>query len=1110
MSPESVVVIDLDGKIAFISQRCLEVFGCQNADQMIGKHALDFVVPEDREIAAKSLNLVTTTGETQNAEFMLQAFDGTRFFGEINGAALRHENGPIEGVVTIIRDITDSREAEDELRYRFEFEKVITTLSSRFITLAPTEIDANIIYALQTIGEFTGADRAYVFQISAGQQTMDNTHEWCADGIVPQIDKLQGLKLSDFSYIMDRILKRKTFFVPSVADLPNEAAVEKREFQAEGIQSLVCVPMIRQNEVVGFVGFDSVRRRKIWSQDSRTLLTIVGEILTVALERERTEKALRSSEEKYRSFVQNFQGIAYRSMMSWAPMFFHGAVEEITGYTEAEFKAGNPPWNEIIHPEDWQRISQSVKTIAQVPNATTEREYRIRRKDGQYRWILDLCQNVADSSGKPIYVQGSLYDITERKRMERVQSALFKISEATSLASNLEELLKTVHGILGTLIDTTNFYVALYDATTDHYTFPYVVDEFSDATELKPEQLKKTLTDYVRRTGEPLLADAAKDEELRLAGEVELVGEPSEIWLGAPLKTRHGTIGVVALQSYSDPNMYKESDVDLLTFVSGHIAMAIERKRSEIMLRQSEEEYRTLVETMRDGVIKVDNTEDITFANAAACNILGYDHTELEGMNLFNLVVEEDVERIFEETQKRLRKHRSRYDLKVRHKNGEIRELSISAAPDYDNNGNVVGTIGVFTDVTELNKAQMEGQRLREKLANAQRMESLGVLAGGVAHDLNNILGPLVGYPELIKRRLPADSPVKDQITKIEESAKRAAEIVSDLLTMGRRGRYEMSPVNLNQIITSYLESAEFTNIKTRYPNIDTEIHLDSSVPSVFGSSTHLSKVIMNLVLNALDAMPEGGKLSVKTECLYLEKLLLGFNNIEPGRYSIISVKDTGIGIDESDTKRIFDPFFSKKKLGKSGSGLGLSVVYAVVKDHNGYVDVRSELAKGSEFIIYLPAIEAVAPAGPEQPVYDIKGNEKILVVDDVAEQRDLAVTLLASLGYQMASASNGHEAVDYLKHESCDVLILDMIMEPNFDGLDTYREIIKTHPGQKAVIVSGFSQTDRVKEAEKLGVTKYVKKPYTMQKLGKAIREVLTSPSDADLQSLPVEKVKN
>ncbi len=534
ISPESVVVIDLNGNIAFASQQCLELFGCERAEQMVGISALDFVDAGDRSNAAESIKTVIETGQSQKNEFTLLSLDGTLFVAEINSAALKVGEEAAEGVVAIIRDITDSREAEEELRYRFEFEKVITSLSSRFITLAPTEIDANVIYALQTIGEFSGADRAYVFHISADRKTMDNTHEWCADGIVPHLEDLKGLALSDFSYIMEKILRRETFFVPNVADLPPEATVEKQEFQREGIQSIVCVPMIRQNEVVGFVGFDSVRRRKIWSQDARTLLTIVGEILTVALERERTEKALRISEEKYRSFVQNFQGIAYRARMNWTPMFFHGAVEEITGYTESELIAGKPPWNELIHPEDWIRIQQSARNIAEIPNHTTEREYRIRRKDGQYRWILDLCQNESDSQGNPVLVQGSLYDISERKRMEKVQAALFKISEATSLSSNIEELLRTVHSILGTLIDTTNFYVALYDASTDHYTFPYVVDECSDATDLKPEQLKKTLTDYVRRTGEPLLADAAKDEELRLAGEVELVGEPSEIWLGAP------------------------------------------------------------------------------------------------------------------------------------------------------------------------------------------------------------------------------------------------------------------------------------------------------------------------------------------------------------------------------------------------------------------------------------------------------------------------------------------------------------------------------------------------------------------------------------------------
>ncbi|MEE8576481.1 MAG: PAS domain S-box protein, partial [candidate division Zixibacteria bacterium] len=765
-----------------------------------------------------------------------------------------------------ICDISGRKQSDRELQYRFAFERVITSLSSRFISLAPEEIDSNIIYAIQTIAEFVGVDRSYVFQLSSDMKTMSNTHEWCADGIEPAIQGIQNIPTEAFSYSLDIMATGDVFCVTRVADLPDEASSERDEFVREGIQSVLCVPMIRQGNVIGFLGFDSVRRERAWTDDNIALLKIVGEMLTSSLEREQVERALRDSEEKYRSFVQNFQGIAYRSKTSWIPTFFNGAVEKITGYTEADFVSGNPQWNELIHPEDWIKIQDSAKKVRKVPNYSSEREYRILHKDGQYRWIHELSQNVCDENGKPTIVQGALYDITERKWMEKIQSAFFKISEATNLSDNLEELLKTIHEILGTLIDTTNFYVALYDTETDMYTFPYLVDQHEDGTDLQPEQLKKSLTDYVRKTGNPILVDDQKHQEMEATGEITLVGEPSPIWLGVPLKTPHGIIGVVTVQSYSDPNLYQESDMDLMTFVSGHIAMAIERKQAEMLIRHSELEHRTLVETMRDGVMKVDTSESIIFANPAACRIFGYEYGELEGLNLSEIVVEEDMDRVISGTRERLKKHRSRYELRIRRKDGEQRLVSISAAPYLDDRGNVMGTVGVFTDVTELKKAQDEGQQLREKLANAQRMESLGVLAGGVAHDLNNILGPLVGYPEIIKRRLPADSPVRDQISKIEESAKRAAEVVQDLLTMGRRGRYEMVHTDINKIIASYLESTDYVRQKARYPLVETDIQLDDSIPSVYGSDTHLSKVFMNLVINALDAMPDGGKLTVKTE----------------------------------------------------------------------------------------------------------------------------------------------------------------------------------------------------------------------------------------------------
>ncbi len=516
-----------------------------------------------------------------------------------------------------------------------------------------------------------------------------------------------------------------------------------------------------------------------------------------------------------------------------------------------------------------------------------------------------------------------------------------------------------------------------------------------------------------------------------------------------------------------------------------------ERKKADELLRRSEEKYRSLIENISDGVMGTDFEENIFFANSASCKIFGYELNELQAMTFSQLIDKEDADKFRGEAERKQKGTNSQFEISIIKKDGQSCRVLISATPYLDNSGILRGSIYVCTDVTELKKVEAEKQELREKLARAQRMESLGVLAGGVAHDLNNILGPLVAYPDVIRMKLPPENPVLNYVSKIEQSAKRAAEVVQDLLTMARRGRYEMVPIQLNEIIESYLRSVDFANHISKHPSIEMNLALERSLPLIYGSASHLSKVIMNLLINAMEAMPEGGRLTVKTECKHVDRLISGFGNIEPCKYVILTVSDTGIGIDQKDLKRIFEPFYSKKEMGRSGSGLGLAIVYGVIKDHNGYIDVTTELGKGSDFLVYFPALNA-SVVEDKQEIIDIRGSNSILVVDDGQEQRELAAATLSSLGYKVSVAASGREAVEYIKAHNVDMVILDMIMEDDFDGLDTYREIIKFQPQQKAIIASGFAETDRVKEAERLGVNMYVRKPYTMQTLGKAIRQVL------------------
>ena len=391
-------------------------------------------------------------------------------------------------------------------------------------------------------------------------------------------------------------------------------------------------------------------------------------------------------------------------------------------------------------------------------------------------------------------------------------------------------------------------------------------------------------------------------------------------------------------------------------------------------------------------------------------------------------------------------------------------------------------------------KEATEKIRLEKKLQHAYKMEAIGTLAGGVAHDLNNILSGIVTYPDLILMQLPDDSSLLKPISVIKESGLRASAIVQDLLTLARRGVATTEVVNLNSIIAKYLQSPEYDKLKSFHPGVTLKGNLDKELLNSMGSPIHLSKTIMNLVSNAAEAMPDGGEITISTENRYIDHPIRGYDDIEEGEYVILTVSDTGVGISAEERERIFEPFYTKKVMGRSGTGLGMPVVWGTVKDHHGYIDVESTVGQGAAFNLYFPASRQQYAKDSEQQSIEtyIGKGESILVVDDVEIQRDIATALLAKLGYVVTAVSSGAEAVAFVKNQKVDLLILDMIMEPGIDGLETYQKILEIHPGQKAIIASGFSETDRVKEMHKLGAGAYIKKPYTLEKIGTAVKSEL------------------
>jgi CheY-like chemotaxis protein len=327
----------------------------------------------------------------------------------------------------------------------------------------------------------------------------------------------------------------------------------------------------------------------------------------------------------------------------------------------------------------------------------------------------------------------------------------------------------------------------------------------------------------------------------------------------------------------------------------------------------------------------------------------------------------------------------------------------------------------------------------------------------------------------------------------IKKSGERAATIVQDLLTLARRGMGNQVITNINSIIKEFLSSPEHRSITKGVSGVEYVLNLDASLSNIKGSTVHLSKILMNFFTNGVEAMAEGGVLTISTTEAVLTEEYAGYEVIPPGRYATMTISDTGVGMSTGELNRVFEPFYTSKIMGRSGTGLGMAVVWGTVKDHDGYVDIKSKPGKGTTFTVYIPVTDELMLEQTKSTLQDYLGDgEKILVVDDLEEQRALTHGILENLGYRASVAASGIEAIEKCKKETYDLLVLDMIMPGEYDGLATYEAIKSSNPKQKAIIVSGFSETSRVKKAQELGAGTYIKKPYTVELLATTIHKEL------------------
>jgi len=671
-------------------------------------------------------------------------------------------------------------------------------------------------------------------------------------------------------------------------------------------------------------------------------------------------------------------------------------------------------------------------------------------------------------------------------RAHQLQGAIYRIAQVAMSTPGLEELLPAIHQIVGELMPARNFYIALYDAANDLLSFPYVVDEHD--TDFSSKKPGKGLTEYVVRTGQPLLVTPEVQVELERRGEVELVGAPSIDWLGVPLKIGDRAIGALVAQTYTPGVRYGEREKEILQFVSTQVAMAIERSHAEADLRASEARLKAIIDAALDAVITMDGDGVVLSWSPQAERVFGWPASEAVGGKLSTTIIPPR----FREAHERGLAHflgtgegpvlNQRIEITGLRRDGREIPVELTITPVR------LGGAWLFSAFL---RDISERKLLEAQLRQAQKMEAVGRLAGGIAHDFNNLLTAIIGYTDLALADLREGDPMRQDMEEILRAAHRAAGLTRQLLAFSRQQVLAPRVLDLNEVVQTV------DKMLGRLVGEDIELQsvLAPGLGHIKADPGQLEQVIVNLAVNARDAMPTGGKRTIETADVEMaETRGRDLTTVPAGRYVMLAITDSGTGMDEDTKARIFEPFFTTKEQGK-GTGLGLATVYGIVKQSGGFIWVYSEPGHGTTFKIYLPRVEGAADAlaPPVGTAAVPRGTETVLIVEDEEAVRALAKTALARKGYRVLEAANGGEALLLCESERAPIhlLVTDVVM-PGLGGADLAQRLAPLRSEMKVLFISGYTDRAAARHGTMQPGAAYLEKPFSLDALARKVREVL------------------
>lgn len=1057
-----------DLKYTFVNQ-AYTYFLKQKRGAFIGSNVIASLPAEYQQKALDLLQTLSPVNPVATVEYTWLSNAGKTRWRRWTVRAIFDEKDSLIEYHAVGRDVTEHKAAEEEINQRLKIEHAITRTSK---LLVGTEA-ADLNEMLKIIGEAMAVNRVYIFEFHDDMRKMTNTYEWCDANTPSVIEGLHNMDTEVFAWGLRHFLSGNNIVIADRNALPIDSGGEKQSMEEQGIYAALLVPITGiENNFLGYIGFDDTQQSRLWKDEDIQCLNMLAEMLGAYWERKKMEKALQVSEIRFRTLSET----APANIFVWEPnnenslLYLNTGYTSISGYSKEEALAKN--YWEFVHP-DYRDILK-IKGQARLRGENVPDHYEIKFIDKNGADLYgDVTVNTIEWDGKPAVI-GVICDITERKQMEEhLQLAHDELetrvrertSELLLVNKKLRQEIAERQQVEQDLLLSETRYRAIIENQAEMVVRALPDGSITFVNEAYCSYFGKNAAELMGQSITALFYEEDKGEVLNKLNQLSMDCMEDNLTLRAIRAD-----GSICWQEWNCRAIVKDQENIEIQAVGRDVN---ERIMAEEALQRSEANFRKLAETS-PALIPVYNEEGFLYVNSTFEKIMGYSREDLLQMSPW-----EPIHPDFRETAKINYFARQNgvkvppYEILIQCKSGQqIWGYLYADTIDYEGQ---TATLGMIVDITER-------KRMEEDLLQASKLDSLGILAGGIAHDFNNILTVISGNVSLAKMIMKTDDEVADILSEVEQAALQARDLTQQLLTFSKGG----APIKETASIKELLQ--ESCNFVLRGSNVICNYYIADDLWPVSIDKGQINQVISNLIINADQAMPEGGVIQLSAINISSDSDLPP--SLKPADYIKIAIIDQGIGIVEKHLDKIFDPYFTTKQ---KGHGLGLATCYSIIKKHDGDINIISSIGIGTTVTVYLPALPDHVVELKNSPGYDLRGQGKILIMDDEVSVRETLGKMLQRLGYTISTAADGQKAINLYQNaiysnEPYDAVMMDLTIAGGMGGKEAVKRLLEMDPEAKVIVSSGYSNDPVMAEYKNFGFCGVLPKPYEIQ----AVNQIL------------------